>query len=81
MNVKVETDTLKNGSKKIESYFTEHDELFNKINSLSTEYCTSLANFKSALVNKFNEYNKHLIDKISKYLVSNEFKNTFLLNM
>ena len=59
MNVKVETDTLKNGSKKIESYFTEHDELFNKINSLSTEYCTSLANFKSALVNKFNEYNKH----------------------
>lgn len=59
MNVKVETDTLKNGSKKIESSFTEHDELFNKINNLSTEYCTSLANFKSALVNKFNEYNKH----------------------
>ncbi len=59
MNVKVETDTLKNGSKKIESSFTEHDELFNKINSLPTEYCTSLANFKSALVNKFNEYNKH----------------------
>ena len=28
-----------------------------------------------------NEYNKHPIDKISKYLVSNEFKNTFLLNM
>ena len=51
MNVKVETDTLKNGSKKIESYFTEHDELFNKINSLSTEYCTSLANFKDSSFN------------------------------
>lgn len=59
MNVKVETDTLKSGSNKIKGYFTEHDELFNKINNLPTESCASLANFKSALVNKFNEYNKH----------------------
>ena len=59
MNVQVETDLLKNGATKVNSAFADNEEAFNKVNSIATGSCTSLANFKTILVSKFNEYNMH----------------------
>ena len=59
MNVRTDTVLLKDSATKINSDFTNIETAFNKVNSLATGSCTSLAKFKTILVSKFNEYNMH----------------------
>ncbi len=59
MNVKVDTSLLESGSTTIKKYFADNEIAFDKVKAISIDSCESLSNFKTAIINKFNEYNEH----------------------